>query len=107
MSSDKPQKIDWPISWRLSLLVAGIGSLLFISVVLFILPFQYGRVEEEAITEARILAEAVSTIYEQLGDDQPRDNARKLLLRVARTPHITLVNVMDKKGIVRYSTDSR
>lgn len=107
MSSDKPRKIEWPISWRLSLLVLGIGSLLCLSAVLFILPFQYGRVEEEAITEARILAEAVSTIYEQLGDDQPRDNARKLLLRVARTPHITLVNVMDQKGIVRYSTDSR
>lgn len=88
------------------MLVAAIGTALCLSVVLFILPFQYGRVEEEAITEAHILAEAVSTIYQQLGDEQPRDHARRLLLRMARTPN-SLINVMDQKGIVRYSTDSR
>lgn len=108
MFNDKRSSIKTlPIGWRLALNVATIGSALCLSVVLFILPFQYGRVEEEAITEALILAEAVSTIYQQLGDDQPRDHARRLLLRVARTPHITLINVMDQKGIVRYSTDSR
>lgn len=108
MSSEKrPKWMKPPIGWHLALLVAGIGSALCLSVVLFILPFQYGRVEQEAITEAHILAEAVSAIYQQLGDNQPRDNARRLLLRVARTPHITLINVMDQKGIVRYSTDSR
>ncbi len=108
MSSEK--RTGWiknmPIGWRLALLVAGIGCALCLSVVLFILPFQYGRVEEEAIFEAQILAEAVATIYQQLGDDQPRDKARRLLLRVASTPH-SLINVMDQKGIVRYSTDSR
>jgi diguanylate cyclase (GGDEF)-like protein len=108
VSGEKPRFLKAvPIGWRLAILVAGIGTILCLSVVLFILPFQYGRVEEEAIGEANILAEAVSTIYQQLGDNQPRDKARRLLLRVARTPYITLINVMDQKGIVRYSTDSR
>lgn len=96
-----------PIGWRISLHVAGIGSVLCFAVLLSLLPFQYGRVEQESITEARILAEAVSAIYQRLGDDQPHDYARRLLLRVARTPHIALVNVMDHQGFVRYSTDSR
>lgn len=96
-----------PIGWRISLHVAGIGSVLFFTVLLSLLPFQYARVEQETVTEARILAEAVSAIYQRLGDDQPHDYARRLLLRVARTPHIALVNVMDHEGLVRYSTDSR
>jgi len=96
-----------PIGWSLSLHVAGIGALLCLTVLLALLPFQYGRVEQDAITEARILAEAVSTIYQRLGDKEPRDYARRLLLRVARTPHVALVNVNDHKGFVRYSTDSR
>ncbi len=96
-----------PIGWRISLHVAGIGSVLCFTVLLSLLPFQYGRVEQESITEARILAEAVSAIYQRLGDEQPHDYARRLLLRVARTPHIALVNVMDHQGLVRYSTDSR
>lgn len=111
MSSDSEHAItrkrSLPIGWRISLHVAGIGTILCLTVLLSLLPFQYGRVEQEAITEARILAEAVSTIYQHLGNDQPRDYARRLLLRVARTPHISQVNVMDRKGIVRYSTDSR
>lgn len=101
------QKKTLPIGWRISLHVAGIGSLLCFTVLLSLLPFQYGRVEQESITEARILAEAVSAIYQRLGDDQPHDYARRLLLRVARTPHIALVNVIDHEGMVRYSTDSR
>jgi diguanylate cyclase (GGDEF)-like protein len=96
-----------PIGWRLSLHIAAMGSLLCLSVLLSLLPFQYGRVEQEAITEARILAEAVSAIYQRLGPGEPKDFARKLLLRVARTPHISVVNVYDERGIVRYSTDSR
>lgn len=95
------------IGWRLSLHVAGIGIILCLTVVLSLLPFQYGRVEQDAITEARILAEAVSAIYQRLGDNEPLDHARRLLLQVARTHHISLVNVNDKLGYVRYSTDSR
>lgn len=87
--------------------VAGMGSILCLGVLLSLLPFQYGRVEQDAITEARILAEAVSAIYQRLGPQEPKDIARKLLLRVARTPHISVVNVYDTQGIVRYSTDSR
>lgn len=101
------RKKSLPIGWHLALHVAGIGSILCLTILLSLLPFQYGRVEQESITEARILAEAVSAIYQRLGKDQPRDYARRLLLRVARTPDIALVNVMDPKGIVRYSTDSR
>ncbi len=96
-----------PIGWCLSLHVAGMGSLLCLSVLLSLLPFQYGRVEQDAITEARILAEAVSALYQRLGPQEPKDFARKLLLRIARTPHISVVNVYDQNGIVRYSTDSR
>ncbi len=81
--------------------------MLFFTVLLALLPFQYGRVEQESITKARILAEAVSAIYQRLGDHQPHDYAPRLLLRVARTPHISMVNVMDHQGLVRYSTDSR
>lgn len=95
------------IGWRLSLHVAGIGIILCLTVVLSLLPFQYGRVEQDAITEARILAEAVSAIYQRLGDNEPLDHARRLLLQVARTHHISLVNVNDKLGFVRYSTDSQ
>lgn len=95
------------IGWRLSLHVAGIGIILCLTVVLSLLPFQYGRVEHDAITEARILAEAVSAIYQRLGDNEPLDHARRLLLQVARTHHISLVDVIDKLGFVRYSTDSR
>jgi diguanylate cyclase (GGDEF)-like protein len=95
------------IGWRLSLHVAGIGTILCLTVVLSLLPFQYGRVEQEAITEARILSEAISAIYQRLGDNEPLDHARRLLMQVARTPHISLVNVNDKFGFVRYSTDSR
>ena len=80
---------------------------LILTVVLSLLPFQYGRVEQEAITEARILSEAISAIYQRLGDNEPLDHARRLLMQVARTPHISLVNVNDKFGFVRYSTDSR
>lgn len=96
-----------PIGWHLSLHVVIIGTILCLTVVIGLLPFQYGRVEQDTITEAKILAEAVSAIYQRLGDDQPEDYARRLLLRVARMPHITLVNVMDNEGYVRYSTDSR
>lgn len=95
------------IGWRLSLHVAGMGVILCLTLVLSLLPFQYGRVEQDAITEARILAEAISAIYQRLGDNEPLDHARRLLLQVARTHHISLVNVNDKQGIVRYSTDSR
>ncbi|MCA9508152.1 MAG: diguanylate cyclase [Myxococcales bacterium] len=100
-------KKSLPIGWRLSLYVAGTGSILCLGVLLLLLPFQYGRVEQDAIIEARILAEAVSAIYQRLGPKEPNDIARKLLLRVARTPHISLVNVYDTQGVVRYSTDSR
>lgn len=100
-------KTTMPIGWRLSLHVAGISTILALTVVLSLLPFQYGRVEQESITEARIMAEAVSAIYQRLGKEEPRDYARKLLLKVARTPYIALVNVMDHSGVVRYSTDSR
>lgn len=96
-----------PIGWRIALHVAGIGSILCFSILISLLPFQYSRVEQESITEARILAEAVSVIYQRLGADEPNDYARHLLLRVARTPHVALVNVIDQKGLVRYSTDSR
>lgn len=96
-----------PIAWRLSLHVAGIGILLCLTILFSILPFQYSRVEKEAITEARILAEAVSTIYQSLKDEQPHEQARRLLLRVARIPHISLVNILDKDGFIKYSTDSR
>jgi diguanylate cyclase (GGDEF)-like protein len=95
------------ISWSISLHIAGIGTLLCMTVLLSLLPFQYGRIEQDAIFEARVLAEAVATIYQRLGDNEPRDHARHLLLRVARTPHVALVNVNDHKGFVRYSTDSR
>lgn len=106
-SKDPSSKKSLPIDWRLSLHVAGMGFLLCFSVLLSLLPFQYSRVEQDSITEARILAEAVSAIYQRLGPKEPKDHARKLLLRVARTPHISLVNVYDNLGIVRYSTDSR
>jgi len=96
-----------PIGWRLSLHVACISTILSLTVVLSLLPFQYGRVEQDAITEARILAEAVATIYQRLGNHQPHDYARRLLLHVARAPHISMVNVMDPRGMVKYSTDSR
>jgi diguanylate cyclase (GGDEF)-like protein len=96
-----------PIGWRLSLHVACISIVLCFGVLLFILPYQYGRVEQETIVEARILAEAVANIYQHLGSDHPHDYARRLLLRMARMPYIALVNVLDQQGVVRYSTDSR
>lgn len=102
-----PKEMSLPLGWRLSLHVAGIGALLCITVVFSLLPFQYGRVEQDSIAEARIISEAVSAIYERLGDTEPHDQARRLLLRVARTPHIYLVNVSNKAGVVSYSTDSR
>lgn len=103
----KGKKRALPIGWRLSLHVAGISTVLCFSILLFLLPFQYGRVEQETIVEARILAEAVANIYQHLGSDHPRDYARRLLLRMARMPHIYLVNVLDQQGVVNYSTDSR
>jgi len=105
LGSDSQRSL--PIGWRLSLHVAGIGSILCLTVVFAMLPFQYTRVEREALTEARILAEAVSMMYQRLGNVEPKDDARKLLLRVARTPHIAMVNIHDSEGFVRYSTDSR
>lgn len=109
MSSDDSitKKKTLPLGWRLSLHVAGTGTILCLTILLALLPFQYGRVEHDAIIEARILAEAVSTIYQRLGDSEPHDYARGLLLRVARTPHIALVNVLEPRGTVKYSTDSR
>lgn len=96
-----------PLGWRLSLHVAAIGSLLCLFVIFSLLPFQFSRVEQNALVEARILAEAVSAIYQRIGASEPKEEARRLLLRVARTPHIAMVNVLDYKGYVRYSTDSR
>lgn len=96
-----------PIGWRLSLHVACISVVLCFGVLLFLLPYQYARIEQETIVEARILAEAIANIYQHLGSDQPHDYARRILLRMARMPHITLVDVVDQQGIVRYSTDSR
>lgn len=111
MISDYDQNItikkSMPIGWRLTLHVALISSILTLLVMLSLIPFRYASVEQEAVTEAHILAEAVATIYRQLGDDQPHDHARRMLLRVARTPHISLVNVLGPKRTVKYSTDSR
>lgn len=101
------KKKSMPLGWRLSLNVALISTILCLTVVLPLLPFQYGRVEQNSIAEAKILAEAVATIYQRLFNDQPHDYARRLLLHVARAPHIAMVNVMDPRGIVKYSTDSR
>lgn len=94
-----------PIGLRLSLHVACISTILCLIVVFSILPLQYNRVEKDAIIEARILAEAVSTIYRHLGDVQPLEYARRLLLRMARMPHVYMVDVLDPQGIVLYSTD--
>ena len=96
-----------PISWRISLHVAGISFLLSLIIILCLAPFEYARMEKEVITEAKILAEVVSSIYQKLGDNEPHDYARKLLLRMARMRHVSLVNIQDKQGFVRYSTDSR
>lgn len=96
-----------PLAWRISLHIAGIGSLLCLIVIFCLAPFEYKRVEKEILTEAKILAEVVASIYQRLGDKEPYDYARKLLLRMARVRHISLVNIQDKHGIVRYSTDSR
>lgn len=101
------QKKSLPIAWRLALHVACIGILLCLTILFSLLPFQYSKIEKEAVVEARILAEAVSTIYQNLNEEQPHEYARRLLLRVARMPHISQVNVLDKNGYVKYSTDSR
>lgn len=96
-----------PISWRISLHIAGISFLLSLIIILCLAPFEYSRMEKEIITEAKILAEVVSSIYKKLGDNEPHDYARKLLLRMARMRHVSVVNIQDKQGVVKYSTDSR
>lgn len=110
-SAPKPEeerlKKDMPLGWRLSLHVAIIGAILCITVVFALMPFQYGRVEQESISDAKLIAEAVSFAYDRLGNSEPHEHARRLLLRIARTPHIFLINVADQEGVVRYSTDSR
>lgn len=105
--SAKPIKKSLSISWRLAIYVACMGFFLCLSLFLALIPFHYSRNQKQVITEAHILAEAVCAIYERLGYNEPKDFARSILLRVARTPYVSLVNVQDKNGLVNYSTDSR
>lgn len=104
---DRNNKSVMSIGWRLCLHVAGISGILSFSILLFLLPFRYNRVEQDMVIEARILAEAVSNTFQHLMLSHPPEYARRLLLRMARMPHIHMVNVLDQNGIVSYSTDSR
>jgi hypothetical protein len=105
--NQRNKKFTISIGWRLCLHVAGISAVLCFSILLFLLPFRYNRVEQDTIVEARILAEAVANTFQHLVLAHPPDYARRLLLRMARMPHIHLVNVLDQNGVVTYSTDSR
>lgn len=88
------------LTWRLSI----ISFTLFAVALVIVFPMKRREAKRSAIVETRNLAEAVSVIYGALDPTKEMAEAERLLLRVARAPHISYISVLDRTGIILYST---
>lgn len=94
------------VARRLATRIVVVGFALSCLALAVMLPFERTVAQRESAAEARVLSEAVAAMYMTVDRTSEMEQASRLLLRVARVPHVEFVNVLDRHGVVLYSTDT-
>lgn len=98
-----PTPIPRRIGKRLALWTGACALLLGGGLVAALVPLERSAVEQAAVDQVGLLAEAVAATYE-VADEATRSHpTRDVLAQVARAPNVMFVDVLDHAGVVRAS----
>jgi diguanylate cyclase (GGDEF)-like protein len=103
MTGEQSQPIKRRIGRRLALWIGGSAIVLGGTLVAALLPLERAAVEQTAVDQVGLLAEAVAATYEVVDEEKRRHPSRDVLAQVARAPNVQFVDVLDHAGIVRAS----
>ncbi len=101
MPPEPARPIKRRIGRRLALWIGASALLLGGLVASVLVPLERTAVEQTAVDQVGLLAEAVAATYEVVDEVRRTHPSRDVIKQVARAPNVLFVDVMDHEGVVR------
>ncbi|MFZ9886516.1 MAG: diguanylate cyclase [Myxococcota bacterium] len=103
-SGNEGKALQRRIGRRLALWLGGSALVLGAALALALVPLERRALEQAAVDQVGLLAEAVASTYEVVDEIRRLHPARDVIEQVARAPNVLFVDVLDHRGQVQASS---
>lgn len=103
MATEPAPPIQRRIGRRLALYIGASALVLGTLIAIVLVPLERAAVEQTAVDQVGLLAEAVAATYEVVDEVERTHPARDVIKQVARAPNVLFVDVLDHQGEVKAS----
>src|SRR5690606_765450 len=103
MATEPAPPIQRRIGRRLALYIGASALVLGTLIAIVLVPLERAAVEQTAVDQVGLLAEAAAATYEVVDEVERTHPARDVIKQVARAPNVLFVDVLDHQGEVKAS----